>query len=161
MPQANKGIWIASVLWCTIGTYKTSQTSFNCRIAPTPGYSLTSTVSKMLSFFDILLWAVVFLIVASIYWYLSIPKNLPPGPIGLPFVGSAIEYLDGRKQHLLLQENVKKYGPIFKLYIGNQLVIVLGNYEAIQEAIVKQGDVFSGRPQFYTGMPEKLRGYGK
>lgn len=111
--------------------------------------------------FQVLLLAIVFLIVGSIYWYLSVPKNLPPGPVGLPILGSAIEYWDGTKQPLLLQENVKKYGPIFKLYIGNQLIIILGTYEAIQEALVKQGDMFTGRPQFHIGVPEKLKGYGK
>jgi len=109
---------------------------------------------------EALVWFLIFVIVSSIYWYLSIPKNLPPGSVGLPFVGNAIEYWDGRKQHLILQEKVKEYGPVFKLYIANKLVIVLGDYDAIQEAMIKQGDAFQGRPQFQAVMPRKFHGHG-
>jgi hypothetical protein len=95
------------------------------------------------------------------YWYSTTPKNLPPGPVGLPLLGSALDYLNGPSQYIVLKENVKKYGPLFKLYIMNKLVLVLGNYEMIQEALVKQGDIFSGRPQFGSIASEKYKRYGE
>jgi len=49
---------------------------------------------------------------------------------------------------------------LLKLYMANKLVVILGDYDTIQEALVKQGDIFAGRPQMYAFMPEKTRYHG-
>jgi Cytochrome P450 len=94
---------------------------------------------------------IVFLIV--IYWYMTVPKGLPPGPLGLPFIGSSLDTWNTEKQHILLREWAKKYGPLYKVWIGCKLVLVLGDWNTIQEALVKKGDVFSGRPRFASFQP--------
>lgn len=112
----------------------------------------------------VVLAALALFVVASIlsiaYWYLSEPRNLPPGPPGLPLLGSTLKVLDVNEQQAFLFDCVEKYGPIFKLYIANKLVIILGDHESIQEAMVKQGEIFSGRPQLYSFMPTRCRHLG-
>lgn len=46
------------------------------------------------------------------YWYLSIPKNLPPGPLGLPLLGY-LPFL-GRQPYDTFVELGNKYGPIYR-----------------------------------------------
>jgi hypothetical protein len=47
------------------------------------------------------------------------------------------------------------------VYIGSQLVLVLGDYEAMNEALVKQGDAYAGRPIFRLLLPKEVAGLGK
>jgi len=49
---------------------------------------------------------------------------------------------------------VKQYGPLVRVYVGNTLVVVLGDYKTIHEALIKQGDAFSGRPAFAAFLPK-------
>lgn len=101
------------------------------------------------SIFAINIMVVLLVIVFLIgYWYVTIPGGIPPGPLGLPLVG----YLPfmGRDPHVILDRLAMKYGQIFSVYFGNQLVIVLNNYESVKEALIKQAEIFSGRPKNMT-----------
>ena len=53
-----------------------------------------------------------------------------------------------------------KYGDVFTLYMGLRRVVVLSGYNAIKDAFVRHGHVFSGRPPVYfiTGI---TNGYGE
>nr|KAG5689235.1 hypothetical protein BaRGS_014891 [Batillaria attramentaria] len=42
----------------------------------------------------------------------------------------------------------RQYGDILSLYMGRQLTVVLNGDKVIKEALVKQADVFSDRPDF-------------
>ncbi|KAK6182995.1 hypothetical protein SNE40_010554 [Patella caerulea] len=57
------------------------------------------------------------------------------------------------RRHVYLEEMKIKYGPVFRIYLGNQLTVFLNDQESIKEAIVDQKDVFIARPT------EKLWGY--
>src|SRR4051794_24085834 len=89
----------------------------------------------------------------SIYWYWSIPKNLPPGPIDIPFVG-CFPWVRSWDAHLTLTKWSKIYGQLFSFYQGSKLIIVLADAEIIDEALVKQSEIFSGRP-FLMGIRPK------
>ncbi|XP_015332416.2 cytochrome P450 2C26-like, partial [Marmota marmota marmota] len=39
----------------------------------------------------------------------------------------------------------KVYGPVFTLYLGTRPTVVLHGYEAVKEALIDHGEVFSGR----------------
>ncbi|CAM1321594.1 Uncharacterised protein g7825 [Pycnogonum litorale] len=70
-------------------------------------------------------------------------SKLPPGPVGLPFIGSliAIKYYTPAKYFQYLS---KKYGPIITVYFGMEPVIVLNEYNEIKEILkMKQTQ---GRP---------------
>ena len=76
------------------------------------------------------------------------PKNLPPGPLTLPLVGSYwfVKQMQKKDHHLLFSDAAKLYGDIFSYQIGSQLFVVLRGYDAIYQAFVKQSAIFSDRP---------------
>ncbi|NWS13267.1 CP2H1 protein, partial [Pachyramphus minor] len=39
----------------------------------------------------------------------------------------------------------EKYGPVFTVHLGPRKVVVLYGYDVVKEALVDQGDDFSGR----------------
>lgn len=104
------------------------------------------------SFFEILLPLVIFLIALLTWWYGSMPKNLPPGPLGLPIIGCA-HVVKTPTAHFTLTRWSKQYGPIFSFYQAQQLVVVLADYEIMQDGLQKQ-EVFHGKPVF---MKQKSR----
>lgn len=101
-------------------------------------------------FLEVLLLAFVALVLGSIYWYATIPKNLPPGPVNLPFIGHPVTRY-GNKLYLKLHEWSGKFGPMVSFYVRNQLVIVLNDYELVKEAFLKQPETYSGKPVTYIG----------
>lgn len=80
--------------------------------------------------------------------------SLPPGPMGLPFLG----YLPfvGNEIHLTLTSLSERYGPIYQIFLGGIRVVVLNDAALVRQAF-KQA-VFSGRPE--TQLTRILQGYG-
>ncbi|EYU29506.1 hypothetical protein ABFS82_04G164700 [Erythranthe guttata] len=101
---------------------------------------------------DLVLFALtaVFFLAASIFWYSWVFKNstppplpLPPGPRGLPIVG----YLPFMKADLHLQftELAHKYGPIYRLWLGSKLYIVVTCPSLIKQVVRDHDTVFANR----------------
>ncbi|XP_045211516.2 cytochrome P450 2D26-like [Mercenaria mercenaria] len=93
----------------------------------------------------------VFLGVFLLSYFLTKKKqNLPPGYFGIPFIGSLslLRKFPGRRPHVVLYEESKRFGPIFRWYIGRQMFVGLNGYDVINEALVKKADAFSDRPTF-------------
>ncbi|XP_014673139.1 PREDICTED: cytochrome P450 2C23-like [Priapulus caudatus] len=93
-------------------------------------------------------WCTALLLAVSVYLLVTYltrkPAGSPPGPRGLPVVGSLLHL--GRTNPLAaLTELGEKYGPIFSIYFGPRFTVVLNDYELIKEAFLKQGEAFSGR----------------
>lgn len=80
---------------------------------------------------------------AAVEFKLDVPK----GPFSLPIVGNLIQL--GYRPHEKMTQWMKDYGPIYQLYLGSQLVVVLNGTETIREALIGQGEVFAGRPKLY------------
>ncbi|KAF7212846.1 cytochrome P450 1A1 [Nothobranchius furzeri] len=80
----------------------------------------------------------------------EIPEGLCrlPGPKSLPIIGNLLEL--GSNPHLSLTELSKKFGDVFQIQIGTRPVVVLSGYETVKQALTKQGDDFSGRPDLYS-----------
>lgn len=72
------------------------------------------------------------------------PKNLPPGPTGLPLIGAL--HLLGERPHETLARMAQKYGPLMSFYMGQQLCLVASTPETAMEFLKTQDAVFCSRP---------------
>ena len=63
-------------------------------------------------------------------WYKR-PKRFPPGPRGVPFLG-VIPFL-GKFPERVMKKWGKKYGSIMSVRFGPSDVVVLNDFEAIQQ----------------------------
>ncbi len=106
-----------------------------------------------------LMFFISFIVVALVVqWYRNRPRNLPPGPWGLPVVGSIFSL--GKQPHLTLMEMAKTYGNVFSINLGGQRVVVLNGFKAVREALVKNAEAFAGRPHLVLTQ-ELTEGQGK
>ncbi|XP_075043083.1 cytochrome P450 2C23-like [Mixophyes fleayi] len=82
----------------------------------------------------------------------------PPGPYPLPLLGNILQ-IDFKN---IVNEFVQlgsRYGPVSMLYLLQKPVVVLNGYDAVREAFVENGEVFSDRGKL--GITEKaFNGYG-
>jgi cytochrome P450 len=74
--------------------------------------------------------------------------TLPPPPqvSGLPFIGSALDFLNRPIEFFL--ESYQKYGPVFQISVANQKYVVMAGLEANQFMAQDQDEVFSSEPLF-------------
>ncbi|XP_071505103.1 cytochrome P450 2F3-like [Diadema antillarum] len=92
--------------------------------------------------------ALVVILTSMAIWSVLRPSGFPPGPRGLPFVGSIFDMTDSPE--VVFGNLAKKYGDIFGLKFGQRWVVVLNRKDVIKEAVVKQSVEFAGRPDFYS-----------
>ncbi|KAK2973652.1 hypothetical protein RJ640_017024, partial [Escallonia rubra] len=69
--------------------------------------------------------------------------RLPPGPCGLPLVGY-LPFL-GTNLHRSFAELALVHGPIFKLWLGSKLCVVLSSPAVIKEVVREQDRTFANR----------------
>ncbi|XP_076819393.1 cytochrome P450 1A1-like [Clavelina lepadiformis] len=74
--------------------------------------------------------------------------NLPPGPFAWPLIGN-LAMLD-KQVHLQISKLSEKYGPVFRLYFGPKLVIVVSGRKLVEECLNTRTIEFSMRPDFIT-----------
>ncbi|XP_043935454.1 cytochrome P450 2J2-like [Protopterus annectens] len=92
------------------------------------------------------LWtALIFVLLALFLWRWSRPKNFPPGPWAVPVFGNFLQ-VDFSNPLPEFKKLAKKYGNVFSIYMGNNLVVVLHGYHALKEALVNYGPLFADRP---------------
>ncbi|XP_052802486.1 cytochrome P450 2J6-like [Mya arenaria] len=86
------------------------------------------------------------------------PRNLPPGPLVLPFIGSILFFhgIQRKRKRLAraLNEQREKYGDIIYAEIDGIPNVLIQGYDVINEAFVKQGDVLSDRPSWLKQLKE-------
>ncbi|KAG8382380.1 hypothetical protein BUALT_Bualt05G0071400 [Buddleja alternifolia] len=90
------------------------------------------------------------ILLISLIWYIKtllkpdgrIPP-LPPGPRGLPILG----YLPFLGNDLLQQftDLGHKYGPIYKLRLGNKLCVVISSSSLVKEVVRDKDVIFANR----------------
>lgn len=77
--------------------------------------------------------------------YFRDAKGIPPGPIRLPILGHA-GIIDYKAPHESFTFWAKKYGGIYRIYIGPHLLIIINDYEILKEAFLgKNAEIFSGK----------------
>lgn len=74
--------------------------------------------------------------------------SLPPGPTPWPLVGNLFQMEE--QIHLSLTNLRVQYGDVFQMKMGSLVVVVLSGYSTIKEALVRKGEAFAGRPDFFT-----------
>uniref|UniRef100_A0A8C3HKY0 Cytochrome P450 n=1 Tax=Chrysemys picta bellii TaxID=8478 RepID=A0A8C3HKY0_CHRPI len=74
------------------------------------------------------------------------PKNFPPGPLPLPFLGHLL-HVDFKQPHRALEKLSGKYGNIFNMQFGSQTAVIVNGFQLVKEVLVHQGEYFLGRPQ--------------
>ncbi|KAF3775864.1 Cytochrome P450 76A2 [Nymphaea thermarum] len=93
---------------------------------------------------QLFLWFVTFLACVYGFRLFSVKSSkLPPGPVGLPIVGSLFQI--GTKLNESLAELVKVYGPLMTLRLGFKTMVVVSSAEMAKEVLQKHDQVFAGR----------------
>jgi hypothetical protein len=77
------------------------------------------------------------------------PPNLPPGPTGLPLIGSL--HLLSALPHQNLAALAKKYGPLMSIRLGQAQCIIASSAETAMEFLKIQDANFSSRPPIRAG----------
>uniref|UniRef100_A0AC34FKM9 Cytochrome P450 n=1 Tax=Panagrolaimus sp. ES5 TaxID=591445 RepID=A0AC34FKM9_9BILA len=83
------------------------------------------------------------LCVYNFYWK---RKSLPPGPTPFPLIGNFLDFYKHGKSETF-EFFRKTYGDLYTLWLGDRPVVVFNKFEEIQEAFIKNGDFYSGRPK--------------
>ncbi|KDQ32813.1 hypothetical protein PLEOSDRAFT_1033030 [Pleurotus ostreatus PC15] len=82
-------------------------------------------------------------------WY-QLRKKMPPGPLGLPFIGNSHQ-VPAVKPWRKFQAWNEHYGPVVSLFLGSTPVVVLGTPQAAWDLLDKRSDIYSSRPRFIMG----------
>ena len=72
-------------------------------------------------------------------------EKTPPGPWGLPFIGSIHHLLTSQPQ-AALRELAEKHGPVMYLRLGQVDTVVVSSPEAAQEVLRANDISFASRP---------------
>ncbi|WOK92851.1 geraniol 8-hydroxylase-like [Canna indica] len=81
-------------------------------------------------------------IISSIILLLKLTRSkLPPGPLGLPLLGSLLS-VDPELHHYF-DSLARFYGPVLSLRLGSKLFVVLSSPAAVREALKDQDIVFA------------------
>ncbi|XP_045824085.1 cytochrome P450 71AU50-like [Trifolium pratense] len=94
----------------------------------------------------ILIYISIFLVCIWLWRTMKKPKRLPPGPIGLPILGSLLKL--GQNPHRDLHKLSQKYGPIMHLRLGLVQTIVVSSPQAAELFLKTHDLVFASRPPF-------------
>lgn len=89
--------------------------------------------------------------------YIQDWKDLPPGPWGLPVLGSLLR-ISPTEPYLSLALLGQRYGPVYSIRLGRVMTVVLTDPRVIRGALAKEE--LSGRADLYLthGI---MQGYGK
>ncbi|NWY38170.1 CP2J2 protein, partial [Sylvia atricapilla] len=92
----------------------------------------------------VLIFLFVFLLIAD-YMKNRNPKNFPPTPFRLPFIGH-LYLVDFKDPAVAVEKLMKRYGDIFGMHMGSMKVVVVNGIRLVKEVLVNQGDKFLDRP---------------
>ncbi|KAL3329388.1 hypothetical protein AABB24_036467 [Solanum stoloniferum] len=72
-------------------------------------------------------------------------NNVPPGPIGLPFIGNMHQF-DSLTPHIYFWKLSKKYGKIFSLKLDSTPMVVVSSAKSAKEVLKTQDLIYCSRP---------------
>ncbi|XP_070595823.1 cytochrome P450 2C23-like [Erythrolamprus reginae] len=101
---------------------------------------------------------ILFLLTFWAFWSHQSRGRLPPGPSPWFFLGNLLQ-----KDVLPLYKNypklLKKYGPVFTVWLGPKPMVVVCGCEAVRDALITHNEEFGGRPPIVL-FDEVTKGYG-
>ncbi|CAF2754987.1 unnamed protein product [Rotaria sp. Silwood2] len=75
--------------------------------------------------------------------------TVPDGPRPWPIVGNLLQLGYRPYETIYRWSKMPKYGPIFRLHLGSQSVVVLNSTSVIREALHDHSETFAGRPYLH------------
>ncbi|KAG9494689.1 hypothetical protein GDO78_002174 [Eleutherodactylus coqui] len=89
---------------------------------------------------------VVFLFLLNVFKNQKRCTNFPPGPMPLPIIGNM--HVINTSSHCIVHMSVmsKKYGTVFRVYLGAQKLVILCGYDTVKDALINHAEEFAGRP---------------
>jgi (+)-abscisic acid 8'-hydroxylase len=82
-------------------------------------------------------------------------KLLPPGTMGLPYVGETLQLYSAKTANIFFSVREKQYGPIFKTHLLGYPCIMMSSPEAAKFVLVTRADLF--KPT-YPASKERMMG---
>jgi len=107
---------------------------------PFSAYLLVAGLLPVVGLLGFYLWA------TPSSWKDSRRKNLPPGPKGLPFIGSFLEFADDQKVPSKAIEWGREYGDLMYMKVGGSDYIWLNTPKAVKDLMDKRSGIYSSRP---------------
>ncbi|GJW87824.1 cytochrome P450 76C1-like protein [Tanacetum coccineum] len=103
---------------------------------------------------------IISVVTIAILWYTlsfsSSSQTLPPGPRSLPILGY-LPFLNP-ELHKQFTNLAHSYGPIFKIYLGSKLHIIINTPELAKVVVRDQDEVFSNRDQTVAALAASYEG---
>ncbi|XP_010216768.1 PREDICTED: cytochrome P450 2J2-like, partial [Tinamus guttatus] len=94
----------------------------------------------------LLVFLFIFLLIAD-YMKRRKPKNFPPGPFPLPFLGNVLS-MDFKDPLKGGEKLIEKYGDVLSISMGSMCYVIVNNFKMLKEVLVNQGENFLDRPEF-------------
>ncbi|KAF8638158.1 hypothetical protein AX17_002401 [Amanita inopinata Kibby_2008] len=85
-------------------------------------------------------------------------NSIPNGPTGLPVVGS-FPFLT-RYPEITLDKWSKQYGPLYSVWLGNQLFIIISDPAIAKDLLITKGSIFSSRKDMFIKAQTLLKARG-
>ncbi|TKY89373.1 hypothetical protein EX895_001904 [Sporisorium graminicola] len=87
-------------------------------------------------------------IIQLVYSATKKPKLNLPGPRGWPYVGNLFQLGEDAAQTYYKWS--QKYGPVYKVQLGEREVVIINTAQAAKELLTDLGSIYISRPLFYT-----------
>ncbi|KAJ7594361.1 cytochrome P450 [Mycena floridula] len=100
------------------------------------------------------------LLLYSVLKWFFLRARMPPGPLGIPFIGNRYQ-IPGVKPWVKFAEWNRLYGPVTSIVLGSEPVIVLGTAQAASDLFEKRSEIYSSRPRFVVAgeiLSDNMRG---
>ncbi|RDB27130.1 hypothetical protein Hypma_004573 [Hypsizygus marmoreus] len=85
-------------------------------------------------------------------------NSIPNGPLGIPILGSFPFLTD--YPELTLDYWAKKFGPLYSMWLGNQLFVVVSDPQIVKDLMVTNGAIFSSRKEMFLKSQNIFAGRG-